>query len=163
MYLIIIIFKYYYNQNNINYLSENNNLCNKIVDLKQLERDNPNFNQMSQLKISHYYNNDTIENTIVFVKNEGNNKKVYSCNYKNSIKLEKGGIISEHNSFLNNIKNIIESHSKKDEEFHTYSLERNTILQLLYNLKDKYKKDSEKIKNIQSWINEIENIEKKIK
>lgn len=34
---------------------------------------------------------------------------------------------------------------------------------MLYNLKDKYKKDSEKIKNIQSWINEIENIEKKNK
>ena len=158
-----IIFKYYYNQNEINYLSENNNLCNKIVDLKQLERDNPNFNQMSQLIIYHYYNNDTIENTIKFVKNEGNNKIDYSCNDKNSIKLEKGGIISEHMTFKNNIKNIIENHSKKDEEFHTYSLERNTILQLLYNLKDKYKKDSEKIKNIQSWINEIENIEKKNK
>ena len=154
-----ITFNYLYD--NIDYFTANNTLCIYKIKLNQLKKDNPQFNEMTKLIIQHNYNNDRIDIEINLIKNEGNNEKIYDCNYNNSIELVKGGIMGYHSNFEENLKNILEKHSKKDEEFHIYSLERNTISKLLYNLKEKNKKDSEKLKKIQSWINEIENLEKK--
>ncbi len=154
-----ITFEYIYN--NINYLAGNNTLYKYILDLKQLEKDNPKFNEMSQLIIHHYYNNDNITIKITFSKNEGNNKKQYPCNFNNSIKIKEGGIIGKYSKFIDKLKKTLEIHNKKDKEFHTYSLERNTISKLLYNLKVKNRNNSEKLENIQSWINQIESLEKK--
>ena len=116
---------------------------------------------MSQLIIHHYYNNDNITIKITFSKNEGNNKKQYPCNFNNSIKIKEGGIIGKYSKFIDKLKKTLEIHNKKDKEFHTYSLERNTISKLLYNLKVKNRNNSEKLENIQSWINQIESLEKK--
>ena len=155
---------YYYDKKTIKNFCKNPILCYYLIDLNKLKNDNPNLNQMSKLIIQHIYHNDIINIECLFIEEKNESGKInqikQNCNYNNSISLIEGGLINNDNSKIKKyITDYIIKHSEKDQEYHNYSKERNVLSKLLYDLRDKNKDNNEKIKEIESYLKEISQLD----
>ena len=162
---IKINFTYENNQFDL-YPSKYETIYSYKIDVNKLKNENPDLNNMSNIKFKFIKENDEIKINLSMIDKKN---KEYSCKYSNGFELDNMGIINnEWDNIKNEITQTISNHTNLDEKYHIFVNIKNGLIRLINKKKEKKEITEEQAKNYKNLIKQLsedtkKNIEDKIK